>query len=259
METGIFSGRAAVVTGSSRGIGNAIARVFAARGADVALNYRKAGGSSEKKARELAEELEGMGRRALVIRADISEKEEVKSLMAQAREGLGRIDFLILNAARAPFKPVEKLLERELRQLVETNYMGNIFCVQEALPALSETKGKIVFVSSLGSRFHNPSYPLGSMKAAMEAVVRDLAESLRPRGIQVNGVCAGIVKTDALKTLRQFWEQLEEMPEEIFIEPEEVAEVVAFLCSPAASGILGQNVVLDKGLSLSLFRSPRAS
>jgi NAD(P)-dependent dehydrogenase (short-subunit alcohol dehydrogenase family) len=94
------------------------------------------------------------------------------------------------------------------------------------------------------------------MKAAMEAVVRDCAESLRPRGIRVNGVCGGIVKTDALKTLRQFWEELEQMPEEVFIEPEEVADAVLFLCSPGASGILGQSIVLDKGLSLSLFRSP---
>jgi NAD(P)-dependent dehydrogenase (short-subunit alcohol dehydrogenase family) len=259
VEKGLFKDKVALVTGSSRGIGRAIARAFAGFGADVVLNHRKAGGASEKKAKELAGEIEGMGRRALVVRADISEKGEVKSLVAQALEGLGRIDFLILNAARAPFKPIEKLLERELRQLVETNYMGNIFCIQEALPALSETKGKIVFVSSLGSKFYSPSYPLGSMKSAMEAVVRDCAESLRPKGIQVNGVCAGIVRTDALKTLRQFWEELEEIPEEIFIEPEEVADVVVFLCSPAARGILGQSVVLDKGLSLSLFRRPRTS
>ncbi len=248
--------KVALVTGSSRGIGRAIALAFAQAGADVVLNHRKEGGASEKKAREIASEIEAMGRRALVIRADISDKAEVKSLVARALEGLGRIDFLILNAARAPFKPIERLLERELRQLVETNYMGNIFCIQEALPALTETKGSIVFISSLGSRFYSPSYPLGSMKAAMEAVVRDCAESLRPRGIRVNGVCAGIVKTDALKTLRQFWEELEHIPEEMFIEPEEVADAVLFLCGPSARGVLGQSIVLDKGLSLSLFRQP---
>lgn len=251
-----FKDKVALVTGSSRGIGNAIARAFAGAGSDVVLNYRKAGGASEKKALELAENIRGMGRRALVVRADISEKAEVKSLVSEALGGLGRIDFLVLNAARAPFKPIERLLERELRQLVETNYMGNIFCIQEALPALTETKGKIIFISSLGSKFYNPSYPLGSMKAAMEAVVRDCAESLRPKGIQVNGVCAGIVKTDALKTLRQFWEELGRIPEEVFIEPEEVADAVMFLCSPAARGMLGQSIVLDKGLSLSLFRQP---
>jgi NAD(P)-dependent dehydrogenase (short-subunit alcohol dehydrogenase family) len=256
VQSASFKDKVALVTGSSRGIGAAIARKFARAGADVVLNYRKEGGSSEKKALALRDEIEKMGRRATAIRADISIKDEVKALVSGAVEGLGRLDVLVLNAARAPFKPIERLLERELRQLVETNYMGNIFCIQEALPALTEAKGNIVFISSLGSKFFNPAYPLGSMKAAMEAVVRDCAESLRPRGIRVNGVCGGIVKTDALKTLRQFWEELEHMPEEVFIEPEEVADAVLFLCSPGASGILGQSIVLDKGLSLSLFRSP---
>jgi NAD(P)-dependent dehydrogenase (short-subunit alcohol dehydrogenase family) len=255
MQSAPFKDKVALVTGSSRGIGNAIAHKFAVAGADVVLNYRKEGGSSEKKALALRDEIEKMGRRAIAIRADISKKEEVRALIGGAVEGMGRLDVLVLNAARSPFKPIERLLERELRQLVETNYMGNIFCIQEAMSALEESKGNIVFISSLGSKFFNPSYPLGSMKAAMEAVVRDCAESLRPRGIRVNGVCGGIVKTDALKTLRQFWEELEQMPEEVFIEPEEVANAVLFLCSPEASGILGQSIVLDKGLSLSLFRS----
>ena len=251
-----FKDKVALVTGSSRGIGRAIALAFAQSGADVVLNHRKEGGASERKAREVASEVEALGRRALVVRADISEKAEVKGLVEKALEGLGKVDFLILNAARAPFKPLERLMERELRQLVETNFMGNVFCIQEALPALAETRGAIVFISSLGSRFYNPSYPLGSMKAAMEAVVRDCAESLRPRGIRVNGVCAGIVRTDALKTLRQFWEELEHMPEEMFIEPEEVADTVLFLCGPGARAVLGQSMVLDKGLSLSLLRQP---
>jgi len=233
-----------------------VARKFARAGANVALNYRKEGGSSEKKALELRDEIEKMGRRCVALKADISKKAEVKELVAGAVEALGGLDILILNAARSPFKPIERLLERELKQLVETNYMGNIFCIQEALPALTESKGQIIFISSLGSKFYNPSYPLGSMKAAMEAVVRDCAESLRPKGIRVNGVCGGIVRTDALKTLRQFWEELDQMPEEVFIEPDEIADAVLFLCSPAASGILGQSIVLDKGMSLSLFRSP---
>jgi NAD(P)-dependent dehydrogenase (short-subunit alcohol dehydrogenase family) len=256
VESAYFKDKVALVTGSSRGIGAAIARKFARAGANVALNYRKEGGTSEKKALELREEIEKMGRKSVALRADVSKKAEVKALVAGTLEALGGVDFLILNAARSPFKPIERLLERELRQLVETNYMGNIFCIQEALSALTESKGQIIFISSLGSKFYNPSYPLGSMKAAMEAVVRDCAESLRPRGIRVNGVCGGIVRTDALKTLRQFWEELDQIPEEVFIEPDEMADAVLFLCSPGARGILGQTIVLDKGMSLSLFRSP---
>ena len=146
------------------------------------------------------------------------------------------------------------MLEREIRQLVETNFMGNIFCIQEALPLLEAAKGKIVFISSLGSRFYNPSYPLGTMKAAMETVVRDCAESLAEKDVSVNGVCGGVVKTDSFKILRQFMEELEYMPDELCVSPESVAEVVLFLCTPAARGIRGQTIVVDNGLSNRLYR-----
>jgi len=254
METAIFVNQVALVTGSSRGIGNAIARKLAACGADVVINYRGKGGSSEKAAEALREEIQAMGRRSEVIPADISSKESVKELFAQVQSRLGRLDILVLNAARAPFKPLERLLERELRQLVETNYMGNIFCLQEALPLLSRQGGKVVFISSLGSRFYNPSYPLGSMKAAMEATVRDCAESLADRGIAVNGICAGLVKTDSFKVLRQYLEDMGQIPEALFVEPEEVADVTAFLCSPASRAIRGQTLVVDRGLSNRLYR-----
>ncbi len=252
MQPNLFQDKIALITGSSRGIGNSIARKFALAGADVVINYRKAGGSSQAEGEQLCEELRGIGRRILLIQADISTKGSVRNLFNETEEKFGRLDFLILNAARAPFKPVERLLERELRQLVETNYLGNIFCIQEALPLLEKTGGKVVFISSLGSRFYNPSYPLGSMKAAMESVVRDCAESFRDKNISVNAVCGGIVKTDSFKVLRQYQEDIEKLSDEMFVDPDEIAEVVLFLCSPASRGISGQSIVVDRGLSNSL-------
>ena len=252
-----LNGKVALITGSSRGIGNAIARKFASAGMDIVINYRRASGASLAQAEELYREIESMGRRALMVQADIASKESVKSLFTEVRSNFGKLDFLILNAAKAPFKPIEKLLERELRQLVETNYLGNIFCIQESLPLMENNGGKIVFISSLGSRYYSPAYPLGSMKAAMETVVRDSAESLRDRKISVNGVCGGIVRTDSFKVLRQFWENIDSLPEELFVEPEEIADVALFLCSPASRGITGQTVVVDKGLSNSLYRTPK--
>jgi NAD(P)-dependent dehydrogenase (short-subunit alcohol dehydrogenase family) len=257
MQQNLFQNKVALITGSSRGIGSAIARKFTLSGADVVINYRKGGGSSQAQGEKLCEEIREMGRRAFLIQADISIKESVKNLINETNERCGRLDFLILNAAKAPFKPLERLLERELRQLVETNYLGNIFCIQEALPLLEKTEGSIIFISSLGSRFYNPAYPLGSMKAAMESVVRDCAESLSEKKISVNGVCGGIVKTDSFKVLRQYWEDIELIPDGLFVEPDEIADVVLFLCSQASRGMRGQTIVVDRGLGNRLYRSAR--
>jgi enoyl-[acyl-carrier protein] reductase III len=250
-----FRDRVALVTGSSRGIGNAIARKMALAGADVIVNYRQAGGKSQAQGELLYKEIQEMGRRALLVQADISSKDAVKNMMKEVSERFGRLDFLILNASRAPFKPLEKLFERELRQLVETNYLGNIFCVQEALPLLKQSQGRVVFISSLGSRFYNLAYPLGTMKAAMEAAVRDLAESLSDANISVNAVCGGLVKTDSFKVLRQFVEGIEQVPDELVVEADEIADVVLFLCHPASRGIRGQTLVVDRGLGNRLYRS----
>ena len=171
MHCNFFKDKIALITGSSRGIGSAIARNFAREGADIIVNFRKSGGKSQEQGEFLCKDIREMGRRAFLIQADIAVKDSVKVMFHEINEKLGRLDFLILNAAKAPFKPLEKLPERELRQLVETNYLGNIFCVQAALPLLEKSAGKIVFISSLGSRFYNPAYPLGTMKAAMESAV----------------------------------------------------------------------------------------
>lgn len=248
MKPNTFADRVAVVTGSSRGIGHSIAKKFAISGADVVVNYRKAGGASQTQAEKLCQDILEMGRRASLVQADISAKSEAKRLINEAVERYERLDFLVLNAARAPFKPLEKLFERELRQLVDTNFMGNIFCIQAAVPFLEKTKGHVIFISSLGSRFYSPAYPLGSMKAAMEAVVRDCAESLRDKSISVNGICGGLVKTDSFKVLRQFWEDIDRVPDKLLLQPDEIADVVMFLCSPSARGIRGQTIVVDGGL-----------
>lgn len=247
-------GKVALITGSSRGIGKTIAQQLAHAGADIALNYRKDRGASKTKAEKLLKEIQCSSSRSILIQSDISKKDSVKAMIKTVSDELGKLDYLILNAAMAPFKPIEKLFERELKQLVETNYLGNIFCIQQAIPLLEKSHGKIIFISSLGSRFFNPSYPLGSMKAAMEAVVRDCAESLRKKKISVNAVCGGIVKTDSFKVYRQYWEHLEMLPDDLIVETSEIADVVAFLCGPFSKGINGQTIVVDKGLSSTLIR-----
>ncbi len=247
-----FENSVALVTGSSRGIGSAIAHSFAEAGADIVINHRRTG-ASEDSARSHVERIRGLGRRAVAIRADISNDDEVKDLFCRVAEELGRLDYLVLNAARAPFKPIERLLSRDLKQLIDTNLIGNLNCMREASPLLERSGGSVVFVSSLGGRFHLPSYPLGVMKAAMEAVVRDSAETLSSRGIRVNAVCGGLARTDSLKTLRLEWPEVESLPEEVFVTGEEIADVVLFLCSPAARAVRGQTIVVDRGLGNRLY------
>jgi NAD(P)-dependent dehydrogenase (short-subunit alcohol dehydrogenase family) len=253
---GALAGRVALVTGSSRGIGRSIARALAAAGCDVAVHGRQGEGPAAESAAGTRAEVEALGRRAEVFHADVSVRAEVEGLMKRVGEAFGRLDVLVLNAARAPFKGAERLLERDLRQLVDVNFVGNVSCAQKALPLLERDGGSIVFVSSLGSRFANPDYPLGAMKAAMEAQVRQWAEEWRGRGVNANAVCAGLVRTDAFKTLRLVWPEVAHLPDSAFVTPEEVAEVVVFLASPAARAIRGQTVVVDGGLSNRLLRSP---
>ena len=207
-------------------------------------------------AESLCAELTALGRRAQAYAADIARKDEVGAMMEATERDFGRLDVLVLNAARAPFKETTRLLERDLRQLVETNLFGNVFCVQKALPLLEQQGGRIVFLSSLGSRYMNPQYPLGPMKAAMEAMVRQWAEELGPRGISANAVCAGLVKTDSYKTLRRIWPELASVPESAFVSPEEVADVVAFLSTAASRAVAGQTLVVDRGLSNRILRAP---
>jgi NAD(P)-dependent dehydrogenase (short-subunit alcohol dehydrogenase family) len=249
MSESDYKDKVALITGSSRGIGAAVARRLAQAGVHLVVNHREGRGRSGQLAGEVCQYAEAEGVRAIPVPADISSKKSVEALFSQVKETFGRLDFMVLNAARAPFKPWEKLLERDLRLLVETNFMGNVFCMQQALPLLSRQGGAVVFLSSLGSRFFNPDYPLGTMKAAMESAVKYWAESYVNEGISVNAVCAGLVKTDSFKTLRMVQPELEKMPERFFISPEEVAEIVHYMVGPASRVICGQTLIADKGVS----------
>lgn len=249
-----LAGKVALVTGSSRGIGRAIALALARSGADIAVHGRRGSEEGGGGLAAVQAEVQALGRRAECFHGDIAVKAEVEALLAAVGAAFGRLDVLVLNAARAPFKSTERLLERDARQLVDTNLLGNLWCVQKAVPWLARQGGDIVYISSLGSRFMNSDYPLGVMKAAMEAMVRQWAEELAPKGIRSNGVCAGLVKTDAFKTMRMVWPGIEHLPDELVVAPEEVADVVTFLTSPAARAIRGQTLVVDRGLSNRLIR-----
>lgn len=250
----LFQNKVAVVTGSGRGIGRAIALRLAAEGADIVVNFFR----NRAPAEATAAEAQARGRRAVVVKADVGTPEGIEVLFAEAERAFGGVDILINNAASGYNRPV---LEQKIKGwdwTMNINARAALFCAQRAAPGMAARGGgHIVSVSSPGSSRVLPDYVVvGASKAALEAVTRYLAVELAPHKIVVNAVSPGIVATDALKhfaTMRQS-DVLEKIaagtPAGRVVTPEDVAGVVAFLCSPAAEMIRGHTLVMDGGATL---------
>ncbi len=246
-----FAGKVALVTGGSRGIGRACVLKFAALGADMAINYSR----NAKDAEAVAREAEALGVHAIVIQADVGDREAIVAMFAQVARTFGRLDILVNNAARGLERPRGALdsLPKHLQHTLEVNVLGPWFCAQEAVKLMGDG-GAIVNLLSLGSERYLPRYaPVGVSKGALASLTTYLAVELAPRGIRVNGVAAGLVdETDGVRMMpAEAVERYRELaPARRLVRPEDVAEAVAFLCSHAASMIIGHVLVIDGGYSL---------
>jgi len=251
-----FSGKIALVTGSGRGIGKTIALRLAAEGADIAVNFFR----NRQPAEETAAAIQALGRRVAVIRADVGQPDDLEMLVATAVEALGGLDILVHNAASGYNRPVMEQRVKGWDWTLNINARAALFLAQHAAQHLrARGGGAIVNISSIGSQRVLPEYVVvGASKAALEAVTRYLAVELSPWNIVVNAVSAGMVRTDALQHFPGMREQFEERfayalertPAGRTIMPEDVAATVAFLCSPEASMIRGQTILIDGGASL---------
>jgi len=243
-----LKGKVALITGGSRGIGRAITLKLAAEGADVIINYFR-----KKSAAELtAQEARDKGVAAHIIKANVGEQEKIDSMFDEIAEKFGRLDILINNAASGVARSGLDLDSRGWDWTMDINARAFLLCAQRAV-RLMKNGGKMVSISSLGSRLAWPIYTaVGVSKAALEALTRYLAIELATKGICVNGVSAGAVETDALKmyTAGQDLQSWQKTPAGRMVQPEDVANVVAFLCSEEAAMIRGQIIVIDGGLSL---------
>ncbi len=247
-----LAGKLALVTGSSRGIGRAIALKLGALGADVAVNYV----TRERNAQQVVTELESMGRRAFAARADVSDLAQLGALFDRIQSEWNALDIFVNNAIDvAAFGPVARLRPDAWRHTIDSHVTTFLIGSQRAAKLMAGRKGSIVGLSSLGSRSYIPGYaPVGVGKAAVESLTRYLAVEFGPLGIRVNAVSGGPIDTDAL---RQFstYEQMKDAsirlaPGRRMGAPDDIAEVVAFLCSDAARWIFGQTLIVDGGLSL---------
>jgi NAD(P)-dependent dehydrogenase (short-subunit alcohol dehydrogenase family) len=247
-----LTGRTALVTGSSRGIGRAIALKLGALGADVAVNYV----TRDRDAQSVVDALVTMGRRAFAMRADVSKLTELGSLFDRIAAEWGGLDIYVNNAIDvASFGPVMRLRPEPWRHTIDSHVTTFLVGSQRAAKLMKGRTGSIVALSSLGSRSYVPGYaPVGVGKAAIEALTRYLAMELGPEGIRVNTVSGGPIDTDALRQFANY-EQMKQAsirysPGRRMGTPDDLADVVAFLCTDGARWIYGQTLVVDGGFSL---------
>ncbi|MCW5206001.1 enoyl-[acyl-carrier-protein] reductase FabL [Desulfobulbus sp. F5] len=245
-----LKGKAALVTGGSRGIGRAIALRLAEHGADIVVNYVRHRSDAE----ETAAAVERHGVRCLAIKANVAEEKDVLAMFEQIRAEYQRIDILVSNAASGVLKPVMELTQRHWDWAMDINARAMLTLTQQAVPLMAPG-GRVLAISSLGAVRAVPNYTVvGASKAALESLVRHLAVELGPKGITVNTISAGVVDTDALKKFPNrdeiIRQSLERTPLGRLTTPEDVADLALFLCSEGAAMIHGQVLVVDGGYAV---------
>ncbi len=250
-----FENKTVFVSGSGRGIGRAIALHFAGRGADVVINFFR----NRAPAEETAREAEKLGRRALLIKANMGELDELNHVFDEIEKEFGGLDIFIHNAASGYNKPAMEQKPKGWDWTMDINARALLFAAQRAVPLMEKRGGgKIVSLSSAGSVRVLPDYVVvGASKAAIEALTRYLGVELISKNINVNAVSPGVVDTEALRRFASMGSKeniiqkfIEQSPAKKLVSAEDVAGVVAFLCSPAASMIVGQTIVVDGGYTL---------
>jgi enoyl-[acyl-carrier protein] reductase III len=247
-----LEGKLALVTGSGRGIGRAIALKLASQGANIVVDFFRHRESAE----QTAKDVEALGVKAEVIRANVGDAAKIEELFDTIGNKFGHLDILINNAASGVGRPLADIDVKAWEWTMDINARALLLSAQRAAKLMEGRGGKIVSISSLGSRFVLPNYTVvGVSKAALEALTRYLAIELAPQGICVNAVAASAVETEALKFY--FKEGLAKdsryvTPAGRMVAPEDVANVVAFLCSEEAFMIRGQIVIVDGGTSVGL-------
>jgi len=246
-----LASKIALVTGASRGIGRAIALKLADSGCDVGVLFH----TSQDEAEAVCSDISARGRQSLALQVDVSDPESLAEAFALFRERFEHLDFVVSNAATGVLRPALELTLKHWRRCLETNALALNLLAQQSVPMMRRG-GRIIALSSLGASRAIPQYAfIGASKAALEAVVRSLAQELGPRGILVNTVSAGVVDTDALKYFPNREELLAEYarraPAGPTLTPEDVANAVYLLCLPEASMITGHTLVVDGGFQIS--------
>jgi NAD(P)-dependent dehydrogenase (short-subunit alcohol dehydrogenase family) len=247
-----LSGKVAIVTGSSRGIGRSIAETMAGLGAKIVVSSRKA-----EACEAVAEAIRAKGGTATVIPCNISRKPEVEALVSQTKAAFGRIDILVCNAAINPvYGPMGTLTDEAFDKIMGANVKSNLWLCNLVMPGMAEAGGgAVVIVSSIaGLRGTEVIGAYGISKAADFALARNLALEWGPKNVRINCIAPGLINTDFAQALMADPKLLEDRNRHTPLRrvglPDEIGGVAAFLASPASSYMTGQVVVVDGGVTI---------
>lgn len=244
-----LSGKTALITGASQGIGARIARTFHEAGADVILNHPDKGTTGDDAEAIAAEMNAARPDSAFVAAADVSDEEQVKAMMEAARQWRGDIDFLVNNAAIIRDRTIAKMNREEWDAVLDVNLTGVFLCCQHGLAVMRDGGAIVSFgsIAAIQGFFGQANY--AAAKAGVQAMMRVLSREAARRGIRANAVAPGVIDTSMAATIPEGVreEMLKNVPLGRFGTTEEVAHVVLFLCSPLASYVTGQTIEINGG------------
>jgi 3-oxoacyl-[acyl-carrier protein] reductase len=247
-----LTGKVAVVTGASKGIGASIAKKLGEQGANVVVNYAR----DKKGADQVVSAITKSGAKAVAVQGDVSKPAEVKHLFAEALKAFGRVDVLVNNAGVYDFKPLDQVDEEHFHWHFDTNVLGLLLVTQEAAPLLGRQGGSVINVSSVVAK----TPPAGgsvysATKAAVDNISRSLAQELGPKNIRVNSLSPGLTDTEGLRSSTNDGPEfrnyaVSRTPLARVGTPEDIADAALFLASDDSRWITGETVLVGGGIRL---------
>jgi 3-oxoacyl-[acyl-carrier protein] reductase len=246
---GELKGKVAIVTGASKGIGAGIAKSLAAAGAAVVANYA----SSREGADRVVAEITKAGGKAIAVQADMSKSADVERLFGETKKAFGQVDVLVNNAGVYKFDPIEQVTEQEFHREFNTNVLGPLLAIREAVKYFGPEGGSVINISSVASANAMPQTSIYSAtKSALDSVTRVLANELGPRQIRVNAIAPGGVDTEGVQSAGVKGSDMEkamvaQTPLGRFGEPEDIARVAVFLASDQSRWLTGERITASGG------------